>query len=85
MDERPESLLKFQNLQEQYASINTKQSKICNIPLPVLEIPIFDDNKTKWREFWDFFQATIDHNNINQIQKILLSQGQDHWWSERDY
>ena len=51
-----------QILQQHYDSGNRKQNKQCIIPLPELEIPIFDGNKINWREFWDIFQTTIDQN-----------------------
>ena len=51
-----------QILQQHYDSGNRKQNKQCIIPLPELEIPIFDGKKINWREFWDIFQTTIDQN-----------------------
>ena len=40
-----------QILQQHYDSGNRKQNKQCIIPLPELEIPIFDGNIINWREF----------------------------------
>ena len=52
------------NSSRYYSNIsgNRKQNKQCIIPLPELEIPIFDGNKINWREFWNIFQTTINQN-----------------------
>ena len=72
MEEQIQNLLKLQHLQ-QHKSENTIPN---NIPLPELEIPIFDGNKTKWREFWDFFQATIDKNKqLSDTEKMCYLRG----------
>ena len=60
-----------QILQQHYDSGNRKQNKQCIIPLPNLEIPIFDGNKINWREFWDIFQTTIDQNKqLSDMEKF---------------
>ena len=59
-----------QILQQHYDSVNMKQNKQCNIPMPELEIPFFDGNKINWREFWDIFQAMIDQNKqLSDMEK----------------
>ena len=41
------------------------------IKLPQLEIPTFSGDKMRWKEFWDTFEATVDHNpNLTDIEKL---------------
>ena len=63
-----------QILQQHYYSGNRKLNKHCIIPLPELEILIFDGNKINWREFLDIFQTTIDQNNLIW-KKLVISKG----------
>ena len=43
----------------------------CNVKLPELEIPVFDGDKMKWREFWDFFKVTVDQNKwLSEIERF---------------
>ena len=55
------------------------KTKKCIIPLPELEIPIFDGNKINWREFWDIFQTTKDQNKQLSDTEFFLSQKQGKW------
>ena len=42
-----------------------------SIKLPQLEIPTFSGDKMRWKEFWDTFEATVDHNpNLTDIEKL---------------
>ena len=60
-----------QILQQHHDSGNRKQNKQCIIPLPELEIPIFDGNKINWRGFLDIFQTTIDQNKqLSDTEKV---------------
>ena len=39
--------------------------------LPQLEIPAFSGDKMRWKEFWDTFEATVDHNpSLTDIEKL---------------
>ena len=39
--------------------------------LPELEIPVFDGDKIKWKQFWDFFKVTVDQNErLSDIEKL---------------
>ena len=43
----------------------------CNLKLPDLEISVFDGDKIKWREFWDFFKVTVDQNKwLSEIERF---------------
>ena len=42
-----------------------------SIKLPQLEIPTFSGDKMRRKEFWDTFEATVDHNpNLTDIEKF---------------
>ena len=37
---------------------------------------MFDGEKRKWAEFWDFLQVTVDHNiQLSDIEKLLYLKG----------
>ena len=53
-----------------FASGKYKQENNCNVKLPELEIPVFDGDKIKWKQFWDFFIVTVDQNErLSDIEK----------------
>ena len=69
--------LKLQQLLEQHHQLQQKleQQKQhdhgCSVKLPELEIPTFDGDKLQWREFWDFFQFTVDQNvHLSDVEKF---------------
>ena len=60
--------LKLQQLLEQHHQLlqQLEQQKqhyhSCSVKLPELEILTFDGDRLQYREFWDFFHVTVDHN-----------------------
>ena len=73
MEVRNECLYNMQlNSSHQYKTSEQCQQQMyqCNVKLPELEIPVFDGDKMKWREFWDFFKVTVDQNKwLSEIEK----------------
>lgn len=42
-----------------------------SVRLPKLEIPVFNGDKMKWKEFCDTFESTIDQNTVlSDIEKL---------------
>ena len=74
MEVRNECLYNMQlNSSHQYKTSEQCQQQMyqCNVKLPELEIPVFDGDKMKWREFWDFFKVTVDQNKWLSEIKIF--------------
>lgn len=63
-------------LQQQYELFNTEQRNQekywSTVKLPRLELPKFNGNKMKWREFWDLFKVTVDQNKQLSDIEILI-------------
>ena len=56
---------------DSYASGKYKQENNCHVKLPELEMPVFDGDKIKWKQFWDFFKVTVDQNErLSDIEKL---------------
>ena len=43
-----------------------------SVQLPKLDIPFFEGNRTKWTEWWNFFQVTVNENRqLLDTEKLL--------------
>ena len=74
MEVRNECLYDMQpSSSHQYKTSEQCQQEMyqCNVKLPELEIPVFDGDKMKWREFRDFFKVTVDQNKwLSEIERF---------------
>ena len=41
-----------------------------SVNLQKLEIPYLNGDRLRWSEFWDTFEATVDQNNLSNIEKL---------------
>ena len=72
METEKERLLHKQQKSSHQFETAKQQKFMCNhVYLPVLQIPFFDGDKMKWRQFWDFFKVTVDQNErLSEIEKL---------------
>ena len=50
-----EEIMQSTHKEDCFASGKCKQENNCNVKLPELEMSVFDGDKIKWKQFWDFF------------------------------
>ena len=63
METETEHLLHKQQKSSHQFETAKQQKHMCNhVYLPELQIPFFDGDKMKWRQFWDLFKVTVDQN-----------------------
>ncbi|CAC5373097.1 unnamed protein product [Mytilus coruscus] len=56
---------------EMFESQQKKEKDECNVKLPKIDIISFNGDKTKWNEFWDWFESTIEKNKqLSKIEKF---------------
>lgn len=55
------------------ANIHRSRSDV-NARLPIIDIPKFNGDPTKWQTFWDKFQAIVDSSDLSAVNKFSYLQ-----------
>ena len=66
-----DGISQIQNQIQQLSLCQHSNFQSSSVKLPQLEIPTFSGERIRWKEFWDTFEATVDHNpNLTDIEKL---------------
>ncbi|XP_056016952.1 uncharacterized protein LOC125656535 [Ostrea edulis] len=66
-----EQILQFQELQLHQSQFHTAPQGPLAVRLPKLELPSYNGDKIKFKDFWDAFDATINRNSkLSRIEKF---------------
>ena len=66
-----DGISQIQNKIQQLSLGQHSNFKSSSIKIPQLDIPTFSGDLMRWKEFWDTFEATVDHNpNLSDIEKL---------------
>ena len=66
-----EQMVRFQEMQLHHSQQQTAPQGSLSVRLPKLELPSYNGDKIRFKEFWDSFDATINKNSkLSRIEKF---------------